>query len=132
MDSEFNEELRDIPIPTGSLDPMNGELPMGMAKEIEPTILVEGPLIYAEAANGGRTYPIEAVTEACDCHNGECKPEITNFQAFKMLLNFLCVRRLAIKPPKITAYSLGEVLMTEEKSIMLFQWQKMPDGYRWF
>ena len=43
----------------------------------------------------------------------------------KRLLKYLFKKRLAIRPGSFT-HSFN----TEQK--MLFQWQKMPPGYRWF
>ena len=47
----------------------------------------------------------------------------------KMLFSYLFVRRLAIDPHRITAEGHWADV---KPNIYRFQWQKLPEGYRWF
>lgn len=45
---------------------------------------------------------------------------------FKRLLRYLFIRRLAVTPFR----ALNDYDENNDK--MIFEWQKMPGGYRWF
>ena len=107
---KFPDDCKDVPIPTEPIDIMKGHVFEGTAPELK--------------------------TETSCCEDGcGCKPEISNFQAIKMLFNFLFVRKTVIEP--IIHYDVieeGQELKEYSgdcKRKNIFQWQKMPDGYEW-